>query len=299
MQRAIVASVLRAARPNFLSLTPICVLIGIGAAVQTGAHVSLADCLLVLCGALLAHLSVNLLNEYADFRSGLDALTVRTPFSGGSGALPAHPEAGAAVRLVGLSCAAATATVGLYFVSQKGLALLPLGLAGLLLVIAYTPQVTRHPWLCLLAPGLGFGPLMVVGTAFVLSGRYSWNAVVAALPAMFLVSELLLLNQFPDIDADRQVGRRHLPIVLGRRRSAVVFGVLVAAAFVSMALAVAAGALPALTLLGLLPLPLALFLVRQAYVQAESLPQLVRCMGLNVVMIHLTLLLFALGLLLG
>ncbi len=299
MERTIVGPVLRAARPNFLTLTPVCVLIGIGAALQTHVHVSVAECLLVLLGALLAHISVNLLNEYDDFRSGLDSLTVRTPFSGGSGSLPAHPEAAAATRAAGLLCLCASAAVGLYFVYEKGVALLPLGLAGLLLVVAYTPLVTRRPLLCLLAPGIGFGPFMVLGTAFVLGGRYSWIAVVASLPPLCLVSELLLINQFPDIDADRAVGRRHLPIVLGRRRSAVLFGVLVVAAFSTVAIGVVGGILPPLALLGLVPLPVGLFLARQVFVSADDLPRLIPNLGINVAMIHLTLLLFAIGLLFG
>jgi 1,4-dihydroxy-2-naphthoate polyprenyltransferase len=299
MDGAIVGPVLRAARPNFLTLTPVCVLIGIGVAIQTEAHVSLADCLLVLCGALLAHISVNLLNEYDDFRSGLDSLTVRTPFSGGSGSLPAHPEAAAATRAAGLLCLCASAAVGVYFVYEKGIALLPLGLAGLLLVVAYTPLVTRRPLLCLLAPGIGFGPLMVLGTAFVLEERYSWIALVASMPPLCLVSELLLINQFPDIDADRQVGRRHLPIVVGRRRSAVLFGVLIVAAFSTVAIGAAGGILPPLALLGLVPLPVGLVLARQVYVHADDLPRLVPYMGINVALIHVTLLLVAVGLLLG
>ena len=299
MERAIVGPVLRAARPNFLTLTPVCVLIGIGAAIQTQAHVSVGDCLLVLCGALLAHISVNLLNEYDDFRSGLDSLTVRTPFSGGSGSLPAHPEAAAATRAAGLLSLGATAAVGLYFVYEKGIALLPLGLAGLVLVVAYTPLVTRRPLLCLLAPGFGFGPLMVVGTAFVLCERYSWIALVASMAPLCLVSELLLFNQFPDIDADRQVGRRHLPIVVGRRRSAALFGVLIIAAFSTVAIGVVVAILPPLALLALLPVPAGIFLARQVYVHADDLPRLIPYMGINVAMIHVTLLLLAIGLLFG
>jgi len=257
------------------------------------------ECLLILCGALFAHLSVNLLNEYDDFRSGLDALTVRTPFSGGSGSLPSNPHAAAPARAAGLLCLAATALIGLYFVFEKGLGLLPLGLVGVLLVVVYTPRVTRWPLLCLLAPGLGFGPLMVLGTAFVLTGHYSWPAIAASLPPMFLASELLLVNQFPDVDPDRHVGRRHLPIVLGRRRSALVFAALIVATFAVPPAAVAAGLLPRLTLLGLLPLPLALLVARRVYVHADDLPRLIRWLGINVAMIHATLLLFALGLLLG
>jgi 1,4-dihydroxy-2-naphthoate octaprenyltransferase len=299
MERAIVGPVLRAARPNFLTLTPVCVLIGIGVAIQTQAHVSVADCVLVLCGALLAHMSVNLLNEYDDFQSGLDSLTVRTPFSGGSGSLPAHPEAAAATRAAGLLCLCATAVVGVYFVYEKGMALLPLGLAGLLLVVSYTPVVTRRPLICLLAPGIGFGPLMVLGTAFVLSERYSLVGLVASMPPLFLVSELLLINQFPDIDADRKVGRRHFPIVVGRRRSAALFGVLIVAAFSTLVIGAAAGTLPALALLGLVPLPVGLFLARQVYVHADDLPRLLPYLGVNVAMIHVALLLVAIGLLFG
>ena len=292
-------SVLRAARPNFLSLTPICVLIGIGAAIQSHGHVSVADSILVLIGALMAHISVNLLNEYHDFRSGLDLLTVRTAFSGGSGSLPANPDAASATRIAGLACLAVAAVIGLYFVYEKGVALLPLGLAGLLLVLAYTPLVTRHPLLCLFAPGVGFGPLMVMGTAFAITGSYSWIAVAASLPPLLLVSELLLINQLPDIDADRQVGRRHFPIIWGRKRSAILFGVLVVAAFGAVATGVGIGILPSLVLIGLLPLPAGLFLARQVHVHAEDQEKLVTCLGINVAVIHITLLLVALGLLFG
>jgi 1,4-dihydroxy-2-naphthoate octaprenyltransferase len=189
--------------------------------------------------------------------------------------------------------------VGLYFVYAKGIALLPLGLAGLVLVMAYTPLVTRRPLLCLLAPGIGFGPLMVVGTAFVLGERYSWIALVASIVPLCLVSELLLINQFPDIDADRQVGRRHLPIVVGRRRSAVLFGVLIIAAFSTVAIGVVGAILPPLALLALLPVPAGIFLARRVYVHADDLPRLIPYLGMNVAMIHVTLLLLAIGLLFG
>ncbi len=269
MELAIARPVLRAARPNFLSLTP------------------------------MAHISVNLLNEHDDFRSGLDLLTVRTPFSGGSGSLPEHPEAAATTKVAGLASLIATAAIGLYFVYEKGVALLPLGLAGLLLVLAYTPLLTRRPLLCLFAPGLGFGPLMVVGTAYAVSGSYSWIAVAASLPPLLLVSELLLINQFPDVDADRQAGRKHFPIVWGRRRSAVLFGVMVVAAYAAIAIGVGSGILRPLVLLGLLPLPAGLFLARQVYIHADDLPGLVTYMGINIAMIHATLLLVAIGLMFG
>ncbi len=299
MERVIAAPVLRAARPSFLTLTPVCVLIGIGVAVNAHVAISISDCALMMVGALFAHISVNLLNEYDDFRSGLDAITARTPFSGGSGALPEHPDAAATTRALGLASLTLVAILGVYFVYQKGPGLLPLGLLGVLLVVAYTPWVTRRPLLCLFAPGLGFGPVMVMGSAFVLLGYYSWAALVASIPPLLLVSELLLINQFPDIDADRKVGRRHLPIILGRRRSSVLFGAMVIGSYTAIGLGVASGILPTLTLLGLLTLPAGALLLRRVYVNAENTAALIPYMGLNVILIHVTLLLLAIGLLLG
>ncbi len=299
MERAIVGPVLRAARPNFLGVTLVCVLLGVGAAARSGPPVRLGDSLLAALAALLGHVSVNLLNEYHDFRSGLDRLTVRTPFSGGSGSLPAHPEAAQAVGIAGVLALAATVAIGLHFIQSRGWALLPLGLIGTVLVVTYTPLITRQPLLCLLAPGIAFGPVMVVGSSLALGGHFSRVAAFASLPPLFLVSELLLLNQFPDVEADRQVGRRHLPIVLGRRRSAVLFGALLAMAYAAIAIGVGAGAEPRLCLLGLLTVPAGAHLAMRVRRHADDPERLIPCMGLNVALIHVTLLLLAIGLLAG
>ena len=75
-------------RPQFLILTPICVLVGVAAAAYDDFDLNPVHVILTLVGALLAHISVNVLNDYFDYRSGIDLATKRTPFSGGSGILP-------------------------------------------------------------------------------------------------------------------------------------------------------------------------------------------------------------------
>ena len=84
-------AILAATRPSFLMLAPVTVLLGLGSAVQSGASIAWQQLAAALLGALAAHVAVNTLNEYQDFHSGLDRVTERTPFSGGSGALPAQP----------------------------------------------------------------------------------------------------------------------------------------------------------------------------------------------------------------
>ncbi|WP_288372886.1 prenyltransferase [uncultured Marinobacter sp.] len=95
-------AVVRASRPNFLVLAPLCVGLGLAVAWQQGEPPALLDTLLVFIGAILAHAAVNLLNEYEDFVSGLDLTTSRTPFSGGSGALPETPSAAKRVLFTAL-----------------------------------------------------------------------------------------------------------------------------------------------------------------------------------------------------
>ena len=114
-------AVVRASRPNFLLLAPLCAGLGLAVAWQQGQAPELLHTFLVFLGAVLAHAAVNLLNEYDDFRSGLDMITERTPFSGGSGALPEVPTAARRVLWAGLGTLAVVVTIGLYFLWLRGL----------------------------------------------------------------------------------------------------------------------------------------------------------------------------------
>ncbi len=285
------------ARPPFLALTPVCVLAGLATARWATGAVAWTDAALALVGALAAHVSVNMLNEYFDFRSGLDARTERTPFSGGSGALPAYPADATAVLAVGVGALVLAAVIGLRFLATRGAALLPLGLAGLVVVAAYTPWITRQPVASLLAPGLGFGPLMVVGTHVALTGEYHRAAWAISLIPFCLVNGLLLLNQFPDVEADRSVGRRHLPMLWGRAAAARVHSMLLAGAYASLGLALALGWLPWPGALGALTLPLAVRVAALARRHADDVPALGPALALNVVVTLSTPALVAVGVL--
>jgi 1,4-dihydroxy-2-naphthoate octaprenyltransferase len=286
-------------RLPFLVLPPACVLLGIGTALWTEGEISVLHAIIAFVGALAAHISVNALNEYYDFKSGLDARTVPTPFSGGSGTLQASPEAAPSAQITGLATLALAALVGIYFLFVWGWALLPLGLLGLILVYTYTNWLTRSPLLCLIAPGLGFGTLMVMGTDFVLTGSYTWTAFVASLVPFFLVSNLLLLNQFPDVEADKSVGRRHYPIVIGRRASSLIYGAFLLGTYLAIILGWALDLLPAAALLGLLTVVIAVPVGIGAYRNADDREKLMPSMGLNVLLTVLTPILAAVGLLIA
>ncbi len=283
-------------RPPFLILTFACVFLGASTVVASQLAVNLPLLMLALLGALLAHISVNTLNEYFDFKSGLDFETIKTPFSGGSGALPQNPEMVGTVLTVAIASSITLLTIGIYFVWQYGAGIIPIGITGLVLIATYTGWVNRHPFVCLIAPGFGFGFLMVAGTQFVLLGEYitlSW--LVAVIP-FFLVNNLLLLNQFPDIKADTNAGRYHFPIAYGVKRSTMVYGLFVFATIATIVVGVLTGSFPTLSLIALLPMPLAFFALYGAIKLGEKIGGEPQYLGANVAVTILTTLLLGVSL---
>lgn len=287
-------ALVQSSRVPFLLLPPMCVLLGLATAwhgsPQPDAHV-LAW---VLVGALLAHISVNLLNEYLDFRSGLDLLTQRTPFSGGSGSLPEQPNAARVVLWGGVVTLLATAAVGLYLTFLSGWWLLPIGVLGLLLVAFYTQPINRMPWLCLISPGLGFGVLMVLGTHYALASSVNALVIVASLVPFFMVNNLLLLNQFPDVQADEQVGRRHLAIVSGMAVATRVYLVMTLCVPVLLLLGIVLSLWSVWIVLALLPWALTLLSWRAAHQYGERIGQHPQTLAFNVMATLLTPLVMAL-----
>lgn len=286
-------------RPQFLILTPVCCLVGAASVYWKNGAVNPLYLAIALVGGIAAHAAVNVLNDYHDYISGLDLHTTTTPFSGGSGLLPAGRLSAAAALVLGSACLGVTLIVGVFFLVVHGPGLLWVGLPGVLLVVLYTKYITRSPILCLLAPGLGFGPCMVLGTYFVLQGSYDLNAAVASLIPGFLVSNLLLLNQFPDLEADRIAGRRHLLVLCGQNKCARVYAAIAMSTYASIVGAVALKLLPAPVLLALLTFPLALKTIQGVLRNSEQLTVLIPLLGRNVAYTLATPFLLAIGLLMS
>ena len=286
-------------RAPFLILTPVCVLLGLSSVIANKAEISLLLLILALLGALLAHISVNTLNEYFDFRNGLDLITIKTPFSGGSGALPGNPEMAGTVLTIGALSLLVTLMIGVFFVWKYGTGIMPLGIAGLVLIVTYTGWINKHPFLCLIAPGIGFGFLMVVGTQFVLQGEYAALSWLIAVVPFFLVNNLLLLNQYPDIEADASVGRKHFPIAYGVNRSNMVYGFFALATTAVIVAYVLLDHLPMLSLIALLPMPLAFFSLFGAVKHGATIANFPQYLRANVAVAILTPLLLGISISLG
>lgn len=304
------STVLKTTRPPFLILSPICIFLGLAIARYFYSEISTFNAVLVMIAALCAHISVNTFNEYFDFKSGLDNITEKTPFSGGSGGLPGNPNALPMVLMAAVTSLLATIVIGLYLVSISSPYLLVLGLLGVATIVFYTQHINRMPWLCLVSPGLGFGVLFVVGAYIsVLPNSESSNitnfsalsaCIWASFVPYFLVNNLLLLNQFPDVEADKIIGRRTLPIVYGKpfALNIFLFQSLACAAFIAVGPFITP--LPITTLIALFPvLIISIAVYKEIKNSGFKTEQLNPALGKNVICTLVTTLVYGLGVVMG
>jgi 1,4-dihydroxy-2-naphthoate octaprenyltransferase len=244
-------------------------------------------------GLLVAHAAVNIFNDYFDARSGLDYKTNRTPFSGGSGAAPEGLLTVPQVLWLGLVCMLILIPIALFFVLNSGWMLLPLLVLAAILIIFYTPLILKmgYPeW----SAGLGLGILPVMGAYFVHTGAYSASSFIASMPSFFLVHNLLLLNEFPDAQADVTVGRRTLPIIAGKKKAAYFFSFVTLLVYVWVVWAVIYDHMPVFTLLSLLTLPLGFQVIKGSF-GYDDRGTFLKTMGQNVMLVLSTQALIAAG----
>ena len=244
-------------------------------------------------GLILTHISCNTLNDYFDYKSGIDLVTNRTPFSGGSGILKEGFLTPKEVFWLGMTCFILAIPIGIYFVIVKGWLLLPLLIVAAICILFYSPLILKRDW-PEWSPGLGLGVLPILGMYFAQTGAYTWHAVVASIPAGILVHNLLLLNEFPDVEADQKAHRKTLPIRLGVQKSGVVYSALTILIYVWIAGAVIAGIMPVFSLIALLTIPLAVKAIQGA-LKPDCLSRLIPAMANNVLVVLVTQLLLGIG----
>ena len=266
------AAIAGVSRAPFLLLPVTLVAAGAAAAAYDGRASVLASAL-ALIGLVALHAAVNAFNEASDMKTGIDLHTTRTPFSGGSGTLPSGAMSPRGAVIVGSVGSAIGLVIGVYFLWRIGWwPLAAIMVLGAVSVLIYTNVFARSGVGEFFA-GLGLGLLPVIGAALVQDGVIGPAAWAAGIPAFFMTFNLLLLNEFPDEQADRAGGRRNLVLLLGRKGAARVYAGAVIATPVAIAAAVVMGALPAPALIGILPCWFAVPAVRWALSQpGEPVP---------------------------
>jgi 1,4-dihydroxy-2-naphthoate octaprenyltransferase len=282
---------LRQIRAPFLALSVVLALVGIASARWHGFGHS-GHALLLMAGVILAHAAVNLFNELSDFETGIDENTARTPFSGGSGMLQAGSTKPSLVRLAAYGALLAAGAIGVYFFLVSGWPILVLMVCGALAIRFYTSHLSR--WLVgELVSGLTLGSFVVIGVHYALTSFMTTDILYISVVPGILTFLLLFLNEFPDAEADRRGGRRHLVIFFGSRKCALIYAGAVLAVFVLIAAGPFILNIPYSVLIALATLPLGAAAVLQVLKHHGEPARLVPAQGLNVALVILTDLLLA------
>jgi 1,4-dihydroxy-2-naphthoate polyprenyltransferase len=278
-------------RGPFLILSVVLTLLGIATAYWHG-FADIWRSLLLTAGVVLAHAAVNLFNEISDFKSGIDAHTVRTPFSGGSGMLQAGLTTVTRVTRAAYLALAAAGLIGLYFCLVSGWPILFFMICGGLAARFYTTHLAKR-LLGELVSGLTLGSFVVIGTHYALTSFMTLDIIYISLAPGILTALLLFLNEFPDVEADRLGGRRHLVIYFGTKKSAAIYAGAVMLLYALIAAGPFVQNIPYSELIALATLPLGALAAIRTFKHHDDPARLVQAQGLNVAMVILTDLLLA------
>lgn len=245
-----------ATRPAFLSVTFVGCLLGLATAALDGIALDPLKATVTLLFALLAHGGANVVNDYYDAKSGCDAANDERafPFTGGSRMIQNGVLTLRETGIFGYALLAIVIPAGLWLTAVSAPGLIGIGLAGLLTGWAYSAPPFK-----LQSRGLGeYGItaawlLIVVGSDFVQRHAFSFAPVASGLGFALLVANVLYINQFPDVKADAQAGKRTLVVRLGVRRARWGYALIALLCYGWVTAMVALGHLPLVALVSLLP----------------------------------------------
>jgi 1,4-dihydroxy-2-naphthoate octaprenyltransferase len=268
---------LRAIRFKFLTATLIASAIGISYAHMRYSLFDLDFALLTLTGVFSLHASIDLLNDYWDYKRGIDKTNKRTRFSGGSGVIPENILSPSIVYRAAILFLIIGIAIGAYFAILKGPFIAFLLAFAVLSIIFYSSKIVNF----------GLAELFVgVKAALIVIGSYYIQTSDFGIPVMFigaiiglLSSSVLLINSFPDYTADRLGGRRTLVIMFGKKSSCRIFSALVVTVYTMILLGIFINVLNVFSILCLASIPFATRAIKELSKHYEESDALVPAMA--------------------
>jgi len=245
---------LRAIRVRFLLASVIAVSLGLSIAWWQNQPIDIFHAFLTYVGVISLHASVDLLNDYWDYKRGIDTQTKRTKYSGGTGVLPEGLLEPRSMYKMGIAFLIIGTAIGGYFVYVGGIIIAIILAFAVLSIYFYSTKIVDA--------GLGELFVAIKGTMIVLGSYFIQTSQVAAEPILggivlgTLSALVLFITSFPDFDADKSKGRRTLVILLGKKKAANALWIFPAICYGVIAISVILQVIPIFALLTLLTIPL-------------------------------------------
>ncbi|HEU5461817.1 MAG TPA: prenyltransferase [Nitrososphaeraceae archaeon] len=244
---------LRIVRIKFLLASIIAITNGLLYAYLVYDRFNIIDALLTYIGVIFLHASVDIFNDYWDYKRGIDTTTKRTKFSGGTGVLPEKKLGPAIVYKAGFLCMFIGLAIGGYFVIHSGLVIAVILIVAILSIYFYSTTIVNI--------GLGEtlvaikGAMIVIGTCYVQSGIIDFSIVFLGIISGMLSSVVLYIASFPDFDADKEKGRKTLVILLGKDKGSKIFPFLIIFIYILISTGIIGQYLPIYTMITFISLP--------------------------------------------
>ncbi len=276
----------RVIRIRFLLSSVIAVCLGLSINWFQNQTIDVINAVLTFAGVIALHASVDLLNDYWDFKRNIDTKTKRTKFSGGTGVLPEGLLKPKEVYVAGVIALILGAAIGGYFIFVNGITIAIILAFAIISIYFYSTRIVDS--------GLGEvfvaikGTMIVLGTYFVQTSQITAEPVLGGIVLGVLSSMVLFVNSFPDFDADKASGRKTLVIVLGKKRAASAIWIFPSAAYGVIIIGVITHVLPILSLITLFSIPLFIKSVLGLKRNFDNTEKLVPIMGSCVLFSRIT-----------
>jgi len=250
----ILAVWLRVIRVRFLLASIIAVSVGLAINWRQNSTVDPLDAVLTFAGVMALHASVDLLNDYWDYKRGIDTATKRTKMSGGTGVLPEGLLKPSTVYRAGIGFLILGSVIGFYFVLTDGIIIAVILSFAILSIYFYSTKIVDS--------GLSEffvavkGTMIVLGTFFIQSNQITLESILAGIVVGVLSSLVLFIASFPDHDADKSKGRKTLVITVGKKNAASLFWIFPTISYSLIILGISIGIFPILSFITLFSIPL-------------------------------------------
>lgn len=245
---------LRVIRIRFLLASVIAVSVGLSLTWWQTSNLNSIDAILVMAGVVALHASIDLLNDYWDFKRGIDTKTKRTKFSGGTGVLPDGLLNPASVYKTGIFFLGLGSAIGAYFVFNNGLIIAILLAFAIVSIYFYSTKIVDSGLAEIFVTIKGL--VIVLGTFYIQTGMFTASSVLAGISIGVLSSLVLFITSFPDFDADKSRGRKTLIIVLGKKTATNIYWIFPTINYAIILLGIFTQSFPILTIICFATMPL-------------------------------------------
>ncbi|NDB62470.1 MAG: prenyltransferase [Nitrosopumilaceae archaeon] len=246
----------RVIRIKFLLASVIAVSLGLSLSYWQTGKLDAVSAIITMGGVMALHASVDLLNDYSDYKRGIDTITKRTKFSGGTGVLPEGLLKPLTVYYAGIIFLVLGSLAGAYFVIIHGWIIAAILGFAILSIYFYSTKIVDS--------GLGEifvgikGTMIVLGTMYIQTEQILPTNILSGIIAGTLSSFVLFITSFPDHDADKEKGRKTLVIALGKIRAANLYWVFPCVAYSLIIFGIVSRLLPVYSAMVFVTIPLAI-----------------------------------------